>query len=412
MRKISGGVTTARGFKAAGIYAGIRKAKKDIALVYSEAPCVAGGTFTTNLVKAAPVVWCQDILKNGQPKHGMIFNSGIANACLGEQGVKDNYEFAAAAAKELNIEPEQLFVGSTGIIGQPLPMDAIKKGVPSLVAALGETEACALAAAEAIMTTDTKPKQAAATFTIEDEDIEIYVGGMSKGSGMIHPNMATMLSVVTTDINIDEGLLQEAVSKVVSETFNMISVDRDTSTNDTFIVLANGMAGNEKIVKKNKDYDNFETALKVVCKSLAKKMAADGEGATKLIECKVRNAKTKEEAILLSKSVVSSNLVKAMFFGADANVGRILCAIGYSGAEFDPDKVDVFLEVKSNTEEEKLQLVKDGMPLKYSEEFATEMMSQKEVTIKIDVKAGYEKATAWGCDLTYDYVKINGDYRS
>ena len=412
MRKIKGGVTTAQGFKAAGIYVGIRKKKKDVALVYSEAPCVAAGTFTTNLVKAAPVVWCQEILKNDLPKHAMVFNSGIANACMGQQGVEDNYLFASTVAKELKIEPEQVFVASTGIIGQPLPMDVIVKGVPELVSALGSTEESALNAAEAIMTTDTVSKEAAATFTIEDEDKEIFVGGMSKGSGMIHPNMATMLSVVTTDINIDQALLQEAVSKVVSETFNMISVDRDTSTNDTFIVLANGLAGNEKITKKNKDYDNFETALKVVCKSLAKQMAADGEGATKLMECKVRHARTKEEAVMLSKAVVSSNLVKAALFGSDANWGRILCAIGYSGATFDPEKVDIFLEVKNGSDEEKMQLVKDGMAIDYSEEFATEMLSQKEVTIKIDVKAGYEKATAWGCDLTYDYVKINGDYRS
>ena len=412
MRKMKGGVTTARGFKASGVYAGIRHKKKDIALVYSETDCVAAGTFTTNLVKAAPVFWCKDILKNGIPKHGMIFNSGIANACMGEQGKKDNYEFAEAVAAELKIAPESLFVGSTGVIGQPMPMNVIKKAVPELVAALGDDEAAALNATEAIMTTDTVPKQCAASFMIEDEEIEIFVGGMSKGSGMIHPNMATMLSVVTTDVNIDEKLLQEAVSKVVSETFNMISVDRDTSTNDTFIVLANGAAGNEKIVKKNKDYDNFETALMVVCKDLAKQMAADGEGATRMIECKVRNAKTKEDAIKLSKSVVSSSLVKAMVFGADANCGRIMCALGYAGAEFDPDHVDIFLETEIDGDEKKLQLIADGVPTAYDEEKASDMLSQKEVTIKVDVKAGYEKATAWGCDLTYDYVKINGDYRS
>jgi glutamate N-acetyltransferase/amino-acid N-acetyltransferase len=411
MRKIKGGVTTARGFKANGVYAGIRKKKKDVALVYSETPCIAAGTFTTNLVKAAPVKWCKEILNNGLAKHGVILNSGIANACMGEQGINDNYEFVKSAADAFGLEPEQFFAGSTGVIGQPMPMDVIKKAIPSLVAGLGTTEENALSATEAIMTTDTTPKQAAASFSIEDQ--EIYVGGMAKGSGMIHPNMATMLSVVTTDINIDQKLLQEAVSKVVKETFNMISVDRDTSTNDTFIVLANGLAGNEKIVKKDKNYDNFETALKVVCKSLAKKMAADGEGATKLMECKVRNAKTKEDAVLLSKSVITSNLVKAALFGSDANWGRILCALGYSGADFDPDMVDIYLEIDNEDgEEEKMQLVKDGRAIDYSEEYATYMLSQKEVTIKVDVKAGYEKATAWGCDLTYDYVKINGDYRS
>lgn len=412
MRKINGGVTTALGFKAAGINVGIRKGKtkKDVALVYSETPCVAAGTFTTNLVKAAPVKWCQSILKNDLPKHGIVFNSGIANACMGAQGEADNYEFAKAVADEFKLEPENFFVGSTGIIGQPLPMDVIKAGIPTVVAALDSTREAAAEAAEAIMTTDTYAKEAAADFSIED--IEIHVGGMSKGSGMIHPNMATMLSVVTTDINISQELLQEATSKVVSETFNMISVDRDTSTNDTFIVLANGLAGNEKIVKKNKDYDNFETALKLVCKTLAKKMAADGEGATKLVECRVKNAKTKEDAIKLAKSVITSNLVKAAIFGSDANWGRILCALGYSGAEFDPEKVDISLRVETPEEEETLLLVENGIATDYSEEEATYILSQKEVKIRINVKAGYENATAWGCDLTYDYVKINGDYRS
>ncbi|MDD6102878.1 MAG: bifunctional glutamate N-acetyltransferase/amino-acid acetyltransferase ArgJ [Clostridiales bacterium] len=412
MRKIKGGVTTALGFKAAGIYAGIRKPKKDVALVYSETPCVAAGTFTTNLVKAAPVKWCQSILKDDAPKHGIVFNSGIANACMGARGEQDNYEFAKAVADELKLSPENFFVGSTGVIGQPLPMDVIKNGIPGLVAALDSTLEAGHSAAEAIMTTDTCAKEAAADFNIEDEEIEIHVGGMAKGSGMIHPNMATMLSVVTTDINISQELLQEATSKVVSETFNMISVDRDTSTNDTFIVLANGAAGNEKIVKKNKDYDNFETALKLVCKTLAKKMAADGEGATKLVECKVKNAKTKEDAIKLAKSVITSNLVKTAIFGSDANWGRILCALGYSGADFNPEKVDVALKVENDDEEETLLLVENGVATDYSEELATEMLSQKEIIIKINVKAGYEKATAWGCDLTYDYVKINGDYRS
>jgi len=414
MRKIKGGVTTAMGFKAAGIEAGIRKKdKKDMAIVYSETPCIAAGTFTTNLVKAAPVVWCKELLTNGMPKHAVVLNSGIANACMGKQGKEDNYAFAKAVADELGLEPEQVFTASTGVIGQPMPMDAIKEGAKKLVKAMKDDEDAGHDAAKAIMTTDTKSKECAANFSIIDEDIEITVGGMSKGSGMIHPNMATMLSVVTTDINIDQALLQEAASHVISETFNMISVDRDTSTNDTFIILANGLAGNEKIVKKDKNYDNFETALKVVCKTLAKKMAADGEGASKLMECKVRNAKTKEDAVKLAKSVISSNLVKAALYGSDANWGRILCALGYSGAWFDPEKVDVYIEVESEDDEEfKLQLVEDGMATDYSEEVATEMLSQDKVTIKIDVKAGYEKATAWGCDLTYDYVKINGDYRS
>ena len=411
---MNGGVTTARGFKAAGVRAGIRnKDKKDVSLIYSETPCVAAGAFTTNLVQAAPVVWCKEILKNGKAKHGLAINSGIANACMGEQGKKDNYLFAKTVAEKLSIDPEQLFVASTGVIGQPMPMDLITAAVPSLVNSLADTQNAADAALEGMMTTDTKKKQCAATFAMQDEEIDIYVGGMSKGSGMIHPNMATMIAIITTDVNISEELLQEAVSNVVKDTFNMISVDRDTSTNDTFIVLANGLAANEKIVKKNKDYDNFETALKLVCETLAKKMAADGEGATKLLECKVRNARTKEEAVKLAKSVISSNLVKTAFYGSDANWGRIMCAMGYSDAWFDPNAIDISIEVEdSEGDEVKLKIVENGLGLEFSEEMATEMLSQPEVTIKIDVKAGYEKATAWGCDMTYDYVKINGDYRS
>lgn len=408
MRKYKGNVTTPMGFQAAGVYAGIRKEKKDIALVYSETPCVAGGTFTTNRVKAAPVVWDMQLLRNGVPKHAVVLNSGIANACMGQQGVDDNFRMAARAAKELGIAPEQVFTASTGIIGQPLPMDTVEKGIAMAAAALKAEEASGQAAAEAIMTTDTVCKTVACSFMDMDDEVEIHLGGMSKGSGMIHPNMATMLSVVTTDIAIDEGLLQEAVSSVVADTFNMISVDRDTSTNDTFLVLANGMAGNTKIVKKNKVYDDFVRALFVVCKDLAKKMAKDGEGATKLLEVKVRHAKTKRDAVLASKAVVSSNLVKTAFFGSDANWGRVLCAMGYSGADFDPEKVDISLV----HEDDEVELVSQGRALPFSEEEATAMLSEEKVTFMINLNDGYEKATAWGCDLSYDYVKINGDYRS
>ncbi len=409
MRKFKGNVTTPKGFTASGIFAGIRKKKKDIALVYSKEPCVAGATFTTNRVKAAPVVWDIELLKNDLPKHAVVLNSGIANACMGEQGVSDNYRMAAATAEALSIAPEQVFTCSTGVIGQPLPMDVVEKGIVMAAEALGDSEECGQMAAEAIMTTDTVSKTIACSFMVgEENETEILLGGMCKGSGMIHPNMATMLSVVTTDIAIDEKLLQEAVSQVVSETFNMISVDRDTSTNDTFIVLANGCAGNEKVVKKDAVYEEFVKALYVVCKDLAKKMARDGEGATKLLEVKVKHAKTKNDAVLLAKSVVSSNLVKAAFFGSDANWGRVLCAMGYSGASFNPETVDVSIR----HEDDELELVIDGMAIEYSEEIATEMLSKEKVTFLIDCKDGYERATAWGCDLTYDYVKINGDYRS
>lgn len=407
MRKFSGNVTTPQGFQASGVMAGIRKKnKKDISLVYSEAPCVAGATFTTNRVKAAPVNWDIALLKNGLAKHAVILNSGIANACMGEQGVKDNYEFASKTAELLYIKPEQVFTASTGVIGQPMPMDKIVPGIEEAVLMLNGSEQAGKDAAEAIMTTDTVSKTIACEMFIGET--RVLLGGMSKGSGMIHPNMATMLSVVTTDVNIDEALLQEAVSDAVTDTFNMISVDRDTSTNDTFIVLANGLAGNKKITKKDAAYEEFAKALFLVCKDLAKKMAHDGEGATKLLTCKVFHAKTREGARVLARSVISSNLVKAAFFGNDANWGRVLCALGYAGVDFDPEKVDISIQ----HEDDFLDIVKNGMAIDYSEEIATQMLSQDRVKFIVDLHDGYERATAWGCDLTYDYVKINGDYRS
>lgn len=407
MRKFKGNVTTPQGFSAAGVMAGIRKKnKKDISLVYSETPCVAGATFTTNLVKAAPVTWDIALLKNGLPKHAVILNSGIANACMGEQGVKDNLAFASVTAGELGIKPEQVFTASTGVIGQPMPMEKIIPGIEAAVKALAATEQGGIDAAEAIMTTDTVSKTIACELFLGEK--RVLLGGMSKGSGMIHPNMATMLSVVTTDVCIDEALLQEAVSDAVRDTFNMISVDRDTSTNDTFIVLANGLAGNKKIEKKDAAYEEFAKALFLVCKDLAKKMAHDGEGATKLLTCKVFHAKTREDARILARSVISSNLVKAAFFGSDANWGRVLCALGYSGADFDPSKVDITIQ----HEDDFMDIVKNGMAIDYSEELATKMLSQDRVKYIVDLHDGYERATAWGCDLTYDYVKINGDYRS
>lgn len=407
MKKINGNVTTPKGFQASGVMAGIRKKnRKDIALVYSEADCVAGATFTTNRVKAAPVNWDISILRNGLSKHAVVLNSGIANACMGEQGVKDNFAFAEAVAKELNLKPEQVFTASTGVIGQPMPMQVILPGIKEAAKALSDTNEGGKNASEAIMTTDTVSKTVACELTIGET--KVMIGGMSKGSGMIHPNMATMLSVVTTDIYIDEALLQEAVSAAVKDTFNMISVDRDTSTNDTFIVLANGLAGNEKIVTKDKAYEEFAAALFAVCEDLAKKMAHDGEGATKLLTCEIYNAKSKEDARVLAKSVISSNLVKAAFFGSDANWGRVLCALGYSGVDFDPTKVDITIA----QEKDKLDIVKNGMAIDYSEEVATMMLSKDNVSFVVDMHDGAFDATAWGCDLTYDYVKINGDYRS
>lgn len=406
MKKIIGGVTAAKGYKAAGIYAGIKKKKKDIALIYSQVPAKVAGTFTTNVVKAAPVKWCQKLIKENEAASAIILNSGVANACTGTLGDENNELMAKAVAKNLNIPFESVLTASTGVIGKQLPIDIIKKGIELIVPDLSDSVESGTLAAEAIMTTDTYSKEYALEFEISGK--KVTIGGMSKGSGMIHPNMATMLGVVTTDIAISKELLQEAIRADVKDSFNMISVDRDTSTNDSLIILANGLAGNTLIVEKNKDYIAFCEALHVVTTNLAKMMAADGEGATKLLEVSVIHAANKEDAVVLSKSIITSNLVKTAVFGNDANWGRILCAMGYAGVIFNPDTVDLYIESTKG----KLQLVENGMATDYSEEVATKILSQKVVKAIADVKMGDKKATAWGCDLSYDYVKINADYRS
>ena len=406
IKQIDGGVTAAKGFFAAGVYAGIKHKKKDMALVYTEAPATAAAAFTTNIVKAAPVVWDQQLLEQGHLMHGVVLNSGIANACTGAKGKANNEAMAAAVADALQILPQTVFTASTGVIGKQLPMDVILSGIPQLKAALSADREGATSAAEAIMTTDTSKKEYAVSFEIGGK--EVRLGGMSKGSGMIHPNMATLLAVVTSDIAISKELLQEAVSEDVKYSYNMISVDHDTSTNDSLFVLSNGQAGNNPITEKNKDYYTFCEALKEVNQALAKKMAADGEGATKLFEVTVMGAKQKEDAAILAKSVISSNLVKTAVFGNDANWGRILCAMGYSGVNFDPEKVDLTIQSADGS----LEIVKDGLATVYSEETATKILSGSEVTATIRLIEGDAFATAWGCDLTYDYVKINGDYRS
>lgn len=406
MEIIKGGVTAAKGFKAAGIYAGIKKKRKDMALVYSVVPAKSAGTFTTNIVKAAPVKWDMKQIKENETASAVVLNSGVANACTGEEGEINNYKMAEAVAVHLNIATNTVLTCSTGVIGKQLPIGVITEGAKLLTQSMEESLEAGTIAAGAIMTTDTYTKEYAVTIGIDDKIITI--GGMAKGSGMIHPNMATMLGVVTTDIAISKELLQEAISANVKETFNMISVDRDTSTNDSLIILANGLAGNKEITEKNKDYDTFCEGLKVVTTNLAKKMAADGEGATKLFETVVIGAESKEQAVTISKSIITSNLVKTAVYGNDANWGRILCAMGYSGADFDPDKVDLYIE----SSEGKVKLVENGMATRYSEENATKILSSKEVRAVADIKMGNETATAWGCDLTYDYVKINADYRS
>ncbi len=406
MEIINGGVTAAQGFSAAGVYAGIKKKKKDMALVYSTVPAVQAGTFTTNMVKAAPVKWDIKLTKESEFIQAVVLNSGVANACTGAEGDTNNEKMAKAVADAMNIPVNAVYTASTGVIGKQLPIDIMTEGAKLLATELADNSEAGLSAAEAIMTTDTYSKECAVSFLVDGKEVKI--GGMSKGSGMIHPNMATMLCVVTTDISISKELLQEALSAAVKKSFNMISVDRDTSTNDSLLLLANGLAGNKKITEKNEEFENFCKALDMVTTTLAKMVAADGEGATKLFEMQVDGAVTEEDAIIISKSIITSNLVKTAVFGNDANWGRILCAMGYSGVEFDPDKVDLSIESTDG----KLKLVENGMATDYSEETATKILSAKEVKAIANLKAGSASATAWGCDLTYDYVKINADYRS
>lgn len=407
MKKIEGGVTAAKGFEAAGVQAQIKyQERKDMALLYSQMPCVAAGVFTSNVVKAAPVLWDKAVVAGGGHVQAVVMNAGIANACTGEQGEINCRETASTAAEQLGLLTEAVLVASTGVIGMQLPMDRIKAGIGQLAKEKQEGLAAGQMAAEAIMTTDTVSKQAAVEVTIGGKTVT--VGGMCKGSGMIHPNMCTMLAFVTTDVDISKELLQEALKEDVQDTFNMVSVDGDTSTNDTLLVLANAMAGNPKITEKNEDYRLFAEALHQVNEILAKKIAGDGEGATALFETKVIHAASKEEARKLAKSVICSSLTKAAIYGHDANWGRILCALGYSGVSFLPDKVELFFESAAG----KIAIYRDGVAVDYSEEKATQILSQPEVRVIVDMKAGSFEATAWGCDLTYDYVKINADYRS
>ena len=404
---ITGGVTAARGFKAASTAAGIKyKDRQDMAMIYSQEPCRSAGTFTTNIVKAAPVKWDKNQVTSGAPARAVVINAGIANACTGEEGMGYCGQTAEAAALALGISAESVLVASTGVIGMQLPMDRITAGVKAMAPLLDGSLESGTGASRAIMTTDTKNKEVAVRFELGGTTVTM--GGMCKGSGMIHPNMCTMLSFVTTDAAISKELLQEALSQDIQDTYNMISVDGDTSTNDTVLLLANGLAGNKEITEKNEDYHTFCRALKIVNETLAKKMAGDGEGCTALFEVKVVGAETKEQAKILAKSVICSSLTKAAIFGHDANWGRILCAMGYSGAQFEPEKVDLFFESAAG----KMQIIKDGVAVDYSEEQATRILSEPEVTAVADIKMGDAKAAARGCDLTFDYVKINADYRS
>lgn len=407
MKKMNGGVTAAKGFEAAGIAAEIKyKGRTDMALVYSQVPCKAAGTFTTNVAKAAPVKWDQKIVKESEFAQVVIVNSGIANACTGAEGYGYCKDTADKAAEVFGVPAEAVLLGSTGVIGKQLPIDRIRAGVEKLAAAKAGTLEAGNAAAKAIMTTDTCEKELAVEIEIGGKVVTI--GGMAKGSGMIHPNMCTMLSFITTDAAISKEALQKALSDDVNDTYNMISVDGDTSTNDTVLVMANGMAGNEEIVVGTEEYETFAAALHEVNVYLAKKIAGDGEGATALFEVNIVGAATKEQAVLLSKAIACSNLTKTAIAGHDANWGRIICAMGYSGADFDPEKVDLFFESEAG----KIQIAENGVALDFSEEKATEILSQPVVIATADVKMGDAKATAWGCDLTHAYIEINADYRS
>ena len=401
-----GTVTLPKGFYGAGDHVGIKKEKKDLALIYSEVDALAVGTFTQNVVKAAPVLWDKMVVENYDSARVIAINSGVANACTGDEGIYNNELFASKVADNFGVKNEEVLICSTGVIGEQLPMDKIIEGIAKVKALLNDDQKSGEIVAQSIMTTDTKPKHIAVTIELGGKIVTI--GACCKGSGMIHPNMATMLGFITTDCNISKELLNKALKEVITDTFNMVSVDRDTSTNDTVLLLANGLANNEKITSENDDYYKFKEALYYVSEYLAKAIAGDGEGATKLLEVQVHGANSIKQAKVIAKSVCTSPLVKTAVYGNDANWGRLLCAMGYSGEEFDTYNVDLSIASEHGT----LQLVTKGMATDYSEELATKILSSSEVKAIIDIHNGEYKATAWGCDLTYDYVKINADYRS
>ena len=407
MRIINGGVASAKGFETSSVEANIKyKNRKDMSLIYSQAPCKMAGTFTKNVVKASCVLWDKELNESGTDIHAVVINSGIANACTGKQGYDYCMKTAEAVAKVLPVKYHEVLVASTGVIGMQLPIDKITNGVNALASSKEHSLEASVQSAKAIMTTDTKPKHIAVEVEIGGKLVTI--GGMCKGSGMIHPNMCTMLAFITTDVAISKELLQEALSTDVLDTYNMISVDGDTSTNDTVLLLANGLAENPTITEKNQDYYTFLEALHYINEEFAKKIAGDGEGATALVQAKVVNAKSKEDARTIAKSIICSSLTKCAIFGHDANWGRILCAMGYSGVQFDPNRVEVSIADDVKT----ILIFKDGSAIDYSEAEATEVLSKPVVNIVADIKMGESSAIAYGCDLSYDYVKINADYRS
>lgn len=406
MQIIEGGVTASVGFSANGVACGIKKRKKDLALVVSEVSCAFAGSFTTNLVKAAPVIWDQNLVANQSQVKAIVINSGNANACTAEQGYKDTEATAGIAGSVLGCKAQEVLVCSTGVIGVPLPMDKIKEGIELCSKELGTSRESAGEAALAICTTDTFKKEVAVSVQIEGKTV--HIGGMAKGSGMIHPNMATMLSFITTDANLDKVTLQTLLGSSITDTYNMISVDGDTSTNDTVLVLANGMSKTGSLSPSHPDWEAFTEAFMYVHTELAKTIVRDGEGAGKFLEVKVVGAKDKATAQKLARSVITSNLVKTAFFGSDANWGRILCAMGYSGAAFDPSQLDLYFASSKGT----IQVVENGVPLAFDEHLAKGILMEKEIITLAQLKDGKGEGTAWGCDLSYEYVRINGDYRS
>lgn len=409
MIAVKGGICAAKGFMAAATAAKIKsKRRDDMAMIFSEKPCVVAGTFTSNVVKAAPVLWDRALVDSGRPVHAAVINSGIANACTGQMGLDICKEEADATAEAFGqvISADSVLLASTGIIGLQLPIDKMKNAISEMVPKLEASEAAATAASKAIMTTDTTNKEFALEFTIGGK--KVHLGGMTKGSGMIHPQMCTMICFLTTDLAITKELLQKALSENIVDTFNMISVDGDTSTNDTCVILANGAAGNPIIDTEGEDYEIFKTALLQLTKTLSREMAADGEGASHLFTVHVTQAKDKQEARTLARSVVSSTLTKAAIYGRDANWGRVLCAMGYSGARFDPNKVNLYFVNDIG----KIEVFHQGAPVDFDEDYASEILGYQEVTALIEMHEGTEEATAWGCDLTHEYVNINADYRS
>ena len=406
MKIIEGGICAAKGFEAAGVHCGIRKNndKKDLSLIYSRTKANAAAVYTTNLVKGAPLIVTKEHLSDGKAQ-AIIINSGNANTC-NSNGIEIAKKTCTLVSEKLGIDEKDVLVASTGVIGQKLDIQPIKDGLPSLVEKLSSDSSASSSAAEGIMTTDTKLKQIAIEFTIGEKTC--HIGGIAKGSGMIHPNMATMLVFITTDVSISSDMLQKALSEDIKNTFNMVSVDGDTSTNDNVIILANGLAQNETISSDGDEFCEFMKALNTLTVYLCRCIAGDGEGATKLLECSVTGAKNKDIAKTVAKSVICSSLTKAAMFGADANWGRVLCAIGYSKADVDIDKIDVAFKSK----EGRIDVCNGGAGIDFSEEEAKKILLEDEIDILINLNDGSEAATAWGCDLTYDYVKINGDYRT